>query len=256
MDSELPFKLRHIGPSPEEALEMVRTAGCETVDELIDQVVPEAIRRRTALRLPEALGEEQALARLKDLMAQNRVVRSFIGLGYHDTFTPPVIQRNVLENPGWYTAYTPYQAEISQGRLEALLNFQTMICDLTGLDVANASLLDEGTAAAEACHLALAGKPDAKLIVVSDKVHPHVRDVIVTRMEPLEVNVVVQDLAGFGGAEANRRDLAAVVASYPDTLGVIRDFSGVAAEVHEAGALFVVCADLLALTLQIGRAHV
>jgi len=243
------FARRHIGPSPAEADEMVRVTGCSDIGELMDQVVPDAIRKRDPLKLPEALTEEQALARLNAVMRRNRIVRSFIGLGYHDTFTPPVIQRNILENPGWYTAYTPYQAEISQGRLEALLNFQTMICDLTGLDVANASLLDEGSAAAEACALALGAKPGSNLIVVSDKVHPHVLDVIITRMVALNVEVRSMDLEGFEAGSGDHGRLAAVVAAYPDTLGVIRDFSGVATEVHRGGALFIVCADLLALTL-------
>ena len=244
-----PFSRRHIGPSPAEAEEMLQALGCATLDDLIVQVVPAPIRSRHTLDLPAALSEEQALARMRRHMSRNHVLRSFIGMGYHDTFTPPVIQRNILENPGWYTAYTPYQAEISQGRLEALLNYQTMICDLTALDVANASMLDEGTAAAEACALALANKPGSKLVIVSDKVHPHVLDVIITRMEPLDVSVVTEDLAGFRNYEENYKDLAAVIAAYPDTLGVVRDFSGVAAEALKAGALFVVCADLLALTL-------
>ncbi|MCE9520651.1 MAG: aminomethyl-transferring glycine dehydrogenase, partial [Verrucomicrobia bacterium] len=243
------FARRHIGPTVVETGEMVRATTCRSINELMDQVVPDAIRKRDALKLPEALTEEQALARLKSIMTQNRVVRSFIGLGYHDTFTPPVIQRNILENPGWYTAYTPYQAEISQGRLEALLNFQSMICDLTGLDVANASLLDEGTAVAEACAMALGGKAGSNLIIVSDKLHPHVLDVIDTRMEPLGVTVCRTDLNQFKLDAKDHKSLAAVIASYPDTLGVIYDFGDMAAEVHKAGALFVVCADLLALTL-------
>ena len=245
-----PFSRRHIGPSPAEAEGMLQALGCATLDELIDHVVPGPIRSRTPLELPEALSEEEALVRMRQHMSRNQVRRSFIGMGYHDTFTPPVIQRNILENPGWYTAYTPYQAEISQGRLEALLNYQTMICDLTALDVANASMLDEGTAAAEACAMALANKPGSKLIIVSDKVHPHVLDVIVTRMEPLGVSVAVEDdLANFRDHEENRKDLGAVVAAYPDTLGIVRDLSGVAAEIHKAGALFIVCTDLLTLTL-------
>ena len=243
------FSRRHIGPSPDEATALAKALGCNSVDELISKVVPPAIRKKEALNLPAALSEEHALKKLRATMQQNRVVRSFIGLGYHDTFTPPVIQRNIFENPGWYSAYTPYQAEISQGRLEALLNFQTMICDLTGLDVSNASLLDEGTAAAEACSIALAGKPDAKYVIVSDKVHQHVLDVVITRMEPLNVNVIVHNLMRFHDLGKNHEGLAAVIASYPDTLGVIHDFSEVAAEVHKAGALFIVCSDLLALTL-------
>jgi glycine dehydrogenase len=226
---------------------MAQAAGCESVDQLIDAVVPGVIRRDQPLQLPPALTEEQALHRLKQLMAKNQVVRSFLGLGYHDTFTPPVIQRNIFENPGWYTAYTPYQAEISQGRLEALLNFQTMICDLTGLDVANASLLDEGTAAAEACSLGLAGKPAAKRVFVSDQCHPHVIDVVKTRMEPLGIATEVGDIFSFAGADA--KDVAVVIASYPDTLGRITNLAPVAAEAKAAGALFTVCADLLALTL-------
>ena len=229
---------------------MLAELGCESLDSLIDQIVPEAIRDRAPLALDEPMSEEQALTLMRKRMSANKVLRSFIGMGYHDTFTPPVIQRNILENPGWYTAYTPYQAEISQGRLEALLNYQTMICDLTALDVANASMLDEGTAAAEACTLALANKPGSKTVIVSDKVHPHVLDVIATRMEPLGVAVIVEaDIEGFRNCEENRKDLAAVVAAYPDTLGVIRDLGGVADQVHQAGALFVVCTDLLALTL-------
>ena len=160
---------------------------------------------------------------------------------------PAVIQRNVLENPAWYTAYTPYQAEIAQGRLQALLNFQTVVIDLTGLPIANASLLDEGSAAAEACGLALASKPDAKSVFISDKVHPHVFDVIKTRMEPLGVQVDAGDVLTLSADAAAGH--AAVVAAYPDTLGVIHDLSPVAERAHKAGALFIVCADLLALTL-------
>ena len=247
MDHTSAFVRRHIGPTPAEQDEMVRATGCGTLDELIAGIVPPDIRKTDALRLPEPLTEEQALCRMKRVMGGNRVVRSFIGLGFHDTFTPPVIQRNILENPGWYTAYTPYQAEISQGRLEALLNFQTMICDLTGLDVSNASLLDEGTAAAEACSLALGGHATSRKVFVSERCHPHVIDVVRTRMEPLQVDVLVGDASAFRGEE--HKDVAAVIAAYPDTLGVIRDLSGVADEAHKAGALFVVCADLLALTL-------
>lgn len=243
------FASRHIGPTPGDAVEMARLAGCDSLDQLMDRVVPEAIRLRQPFELPAALDEEQALARLREMMKGNRVLRSFIGLGYHDTFTPPVIQRNIFENPGWYTAYTPYQAEISQGRLEALLNFQTMICDLTGLEVANASLLDEGTAVAEACHLALGHKPHADHVILSDKLHPHVVDVVLTRMEPLGVEVIIRDLAKVEGDGRGKPALAAVVASYPDTLGIVHDFQPAANWAHEAGALFVVSADLLALTL-------
>jgi glycine dehydrogenase len=241
------FASRHIGPSPAEAAEMLKALGKGTLDELIDQVVPEAIRQRSALKLPAALTEEQALARLRGIMGRNRVLRSFIGMGYHDTFTPPVILRNVLENPGWYTAYTPYQPEISQGRLEALLNFQTMICDLTGLDVANASLLDEGTACAEALTLAAAQVNGAKRVFVSDQCHPQSIEVVRTRFLALGMEVVVGNVMSWQHDGA--AGLAAVLVQYPDTLGVISDFSDLAKRVHEAGALLVVAADLLALTV-------
>ncbi len=241
------FSRRHIGPSDIETHQMVQVLGCGSLDELMNHVVPEGIRASEPLDLPEALTEEQALATLKSVMGQNRVLRSFIGMGYHDTFTPPVIQRNIFENPGWYTAYTPYQAEIAQGRLEALLNYQTMICDLTGLDVANASLLDEGTAVAEAIAMAVAQHGAAKRVFVSDMCHPQTIDVVQTRMEPLGIKVEVGDVMCWDPEET--RDLAAVVVQYPDTLGIIRDFKDLAPAVHEAGALFIVAADLLALTL-------
>jgi glycine dehydrogenase len=243
----VPFARRHIGPSSEEQAEMLRALGCASLDQLIDQVVPEGIRQKHALRLPAALSEEGALMKLAGTLSENQVFRSFIGMGYHDTFTPPVIQRNILENPGWYTAYTPYQAEISQGRLEALINYQTMICDLTALDVSNASLLDEGTAAAEAITLAVAQHGSATRVFVSELCHSPTIDVVRTRMEPHEIAVEVGDVASWQPGAA--KDLAAVVVQYPDTLGAIHDFSELAKRVHEAGALLIVCADLLALTL-------
>src|SRR5216110_302875 len=150
---------------------MLATLGYESLDAFIDAVVPEEIRLRRPLALPPGRTEREVLQALRGLAAQNQLYHSYIGMGYHHTFTPPVIQRNILENPGWYTAYTPYQPEISQGRLEALLNYQTMVCDLTGLDVANASMLDEGSAAAEACGMALAARPGARSVIVADNVH-------------------------------------------------------------------------------------
>ena len=180
------FSRRHIGPSAAEAESMLQTLGFKTLDALIDKVVPEGIRVREQLNLPNPLSEEQALRRMRQIMSRNKVLRSFIGLGFHDTFTPPVIQRNILENPGWYTAYTPYQTEIAQGRLEALINFQTMIRDLTALDVANASLLDEGTACAEALGLAVAQVTGSSRVFVSDKCHPHCIEVVRTRMDALQ----------------------------------------------------------------------
>ncbi|MCW0218273.1 MAG: aminomethyl-transferring glycine dehydrogenase [Prosthecobacter sp.] len=241
------FSSRHIGPSAAETAAMLQTLGYASLDALVDQVVPEAIRQRTALNLPAALSEEDALRRLKQLMGRNKVVRSFIGLGYHDTFTPPVIQRNILENPGWYTAYTPYQPEISQGRLEALINFQTLITDLTGLDVSGASLLDEGTACAEALTLAVAQKTGAKRVLVSDQCHPHSIEVVHTRMRALGIEVEIVDVGSWKADDS--QGLAAVLVQYPDTQGVIHDFEALAKQVHEAGALFIVAADLLALTV-------
>ncbi|MCX6852002.1 MAG: aminomethyl-transferring glycine dehydrogenase [Verrucomicrobia bacterium] len=241
------FSRRHIGPSAAEAESMLQTLGFKTLDELIDQVVPEGIRVRESLNLAPPLSEEQALRRMRQIMGLNKVMRSFIGLGFHDTFTPPVIQRNILENPGWYTAYTPYQAEIAQGRLEALINFQTMIRDLTALDVANASLLDEGTACAEALGLAVAQVAGASRVFVSDQCHPHNIEVVRTRMDALGIRVEVGDVLKW--KHDGTKGLAAVLVQYPDTLGVIHDFAELATETHEAGALLVVSADLLSLTV-------
>jgi glycine dehydrogenase len=248
MSHAFPFVRRHIGPSSEEAEEMLKTVGCESIEDLIGKIVPPAIRKGEPLELPAALSEEHALRRMKSVMSKNSVLRSFIGLGYHDTFTPPVIQRNILENPGWYTAYTPYQAEISQGRLEALLNYQTMICDLTGLDVSNASLLDEGTAAAEACGMALGGFSGlAKAVFVDEQVFPQTIEVIRTRMEPLGIEVIVDQWQTY--RLAPEAGIAAVVLQYPAANGVIHDYAEFVAQAHEQKALVIVCADLLSLTL-------
>ena len=180
------FVHRHIGPSPEEVREMLEVVGAESMDQLVRETVPASILLDRDLNLPEARGEHELLEELKDIAALNRPLRSFIGMGYHGTLVPGVIQRNILENPGWYTQYTPYQAEIAQGRLEALLNFQTMCIDLTGLDIGSASLLDEGTAAAEAVSM-LAGtvKGDRSRFFVSDACHPQTIAVVQTRAEPL-----------------------------------------------------------------------
>jgi glycine dehydrogenase len=242
-----PFERRHIGPSSVERQAMLEALGCKSLDELMGQVIPEGIRLRTELCLPQEQSEEDALAQLRGIMGQNQVMRSFIGLGYYDTFTPPVIQRNILENPGWYTAYTPYQAEISQGRLEALLNYQTMITDLTGLDVANASLLDEGTAAAEGIALAAGHAYAAKAVFVDEQVFPQTLAVIRTRMEPLGIAVKVGSWQSFLFTKAD--GIAAVVLQYPDALGALHDYTAFAAEAHAQGALVIACADLLALTL-------
>ena len=241
------FLPRHIGPTEFDISGMLKTVGHGTLDELISEAVPGGIRMEGSLNLPEALSETEALSWLRAWMGQNAVLKSFIGQGYYGTITPGVILRNIMENPGWYTAYTPYQAEIAQGRLEALLNFQTMVTDLTGLDVSNASLLDEGTAAAEAVSLALSGKPNGKAIFVSARCHPQTIDVVKTRCEPLGIEVTVGDWEKFDPATAER--LFAVIVQYPDTRGRIDDFTGFFAKVAEAGAVTICASDLMALTL-------
>src|SRR6478735_1734176 len=247
MSARLDFRSRHLGPVDSDRKEMLREAGYPSLTALINAAVPAGIRMEGTLGLPAARSEQEALEWLKSIMGKNKLLKSFIGQGYYGTHTPGVIQRNILENPGWYTAYTPYQAEIAQGRLEALLNFQTMITDLTGLDVANASLLDEGTAAAEAMSLALAGKPKGKSIFVSDRCHPQTIDVVVTRAEPLGIEVITGDWQTFEPAACE--GLFAVLVQYPDTRGRIDDFAGFFAEAKAAGAVTIAAADLLALTV-------
>ena len=225
---------------------MLRELGFATMDELIDRAVPASIRLRKPLKLPPATGERESLAELKAIARRNSVLRSHIGAGYYGCATPPVIQRNILENPGWYTAYTPYQAEIAQGRLEALLNFQTLVTDLTGLDIANASLLDEGTAAAEAMTVCFAARADAtrKRFFVSDSCHPQTIEVVKTRAKPLGIEVAVGDerTTDFAGS-----GIFGALFQYPATDGEIRSFD--LDSLHAAGGLAVVAADLLALTL-------
>src|SRR5207237_3517277 len=183
------FARRHIGPNEVETEEMLGTVGNQNLDALIDATVTKTIQLDRPLNLPEAKSESEALAELRAISKKNEIPKSFIGAGYSDSITPPVIQRNILENPGWYTAYTPYQAELAQGRLEALLNFQTMIVDLTQLDIANASMLDEATAAAEAMTLCHAAVPDRKTFFVADDCHPETIEVVRTRAKPLGIEV-------------------------------------------------------------------
>src|SRR5438552_1080870 len=242
---EFTFADRHIGPNENEIEQMLREVGFDNLDEFIDATIPENIRFARSLDLPLAKSESEALAELRGLAAKNRVARSFIGAGYHDTITPPVIRRNVLENPGWYTAYTPYQAELAQGRLEALLNFQTMVSGLTGLDIANASLLDESTAAAEAmtlCHAIASGRTK---FFVADNCHPQTIEVLHTRAKPLGIEIVSTDFADF---EFDDSFFGALV-QYPATDGAIEDYEAFAISAHRVGALLVVAADILALTL-------
>ena len=235
---------RHIGPSPAEMTEMLKTVGVASLDELIAQTVPEAIRQAEPLSWAP-LAEHELLAKMREVAGRNRVMTSLIGQGYYGTVTPPAIQRNILENPAWYTAYTPYQPEIAQGRLEALLNYQTMVADLTGLPVANASLLDEATAAAEAMAMAeRTAKSKARSFFVDRGCHPQTIGVIRTRAKPLGIEVVVgdpetMDAAHFFGA----------IFQYPGTYGHVRDFSDEIAALHAAKAISIVATDLLALCL-------
>ncbi len=239
------FAARHIGVSGDDQQRMLDAIGYAALDDLLADAVPASIREKLALALPSAASEAEVAAELRALAARNDVLTSMIGLGYYDTITPPVIRRNVLENPAWYTAYTPYQPEISQGRLEALLNFQTMVEDLTGLPVAGASMLDESTAAAEAMALAHRAAKQGDTFVVDADVFPQTLDVVRTRAVPLGLKVVVHDLS----EPLPDGDVFGVLAQYPGASGAVRDLAPIVAAAHERGALVCVAADLLALTL-------
>ncbi|MFL6135768.1 MAG: glycine dehydrogenase, partial [Nocardioidaceae bacterium] len=249
LDSALPFSHRHIGPDRDEQARMLQTLGCSSLPELMRAAVPEVIRTDHAeapLRLPEPVSETAALLRLRELAARNRPLEPMIGLGYYSTVTPGVIRRRVLESPAWYTAYTPYQPEISQGRLEALLNFQTMVADLTGLLTANASLLDEGTAAAEA--MTLVRRADRKrsggAFVVDAETLPQTIAVVRTRAEALGIEVQVHDVFADGLPDT---EISGVLLQYPGTSGVVRDLEPVIEQTHERGGMAVVAADPLGL---------
>jgi len=251
-DSRLPdsrldaFVDRHIGPRAADEASMLASLGYDSLAALVDAAVPARIRDAAPLSLPEPMSETEAIAHLRELAQRNEVYTSLIGLGYHDTITPSVILRNVLENPAWYTAYTPYQPEISQGRLEALLNFQTMVTDLTGMDLANASLLDEGTAAAEA--MAMLHRINAtrgSVFLVDADAHPQTIDVVRTRAEPLGIEVVVADPESVDAVEG----CFGVLVQYPGSSGRLRDLAPAIEGAHARGALVCVAADLLALTL-------
>ena len=244
------FAARHIGPDEHDERHMLATIGAASRRALLDTLVPPDIARRRPLTLPAAVSEAQALAELEALAARNQLLRSFIGQGYHDTHTPAVIQRNVLENPAWYTAYTPYQAEISQGRMEALVNFQQMVCDLSGMAIANASMLDEATAAAEAMTLARRSvRTASQRILVAGECHPQTIEVVRTRAAPLGIAVALAESDVQWQQLVAAGDYFAVLVGYPDTLGRIGDWRADVAAVHEHGAAFIVCADPLALTL-------
>jgi glycine dehydrogenase len=241
------FVRRHIGPTDAELAEMTGQLGLSSVAELIAQTVPESIRHTAALNLPAARGEHQLLRDLRQLAAGNQVFRSYIGAGYYDCITPPVILRNILENPGWYTQYTPYQAEISQGRLEALVNFQTMVSDLTGLPLANSSLLDEATAAAEAMTMCLRlGQNQRPAFFVADDCHPQTIAVVETRARPLGIAIHRGPATEI---DAVASQVCGVLLQYPTTYGRLDDYQDLISRVHGAGALAVVATDLLALTL-------
>ncbi len=239
------FVERHIGPNDAEIAQMLRVVGHDSLEALTDAIVPGSIKSPAPLALPESLTEVEALAKIRAIASKNTVLRSFIGQGYYGTHTPNVILRNILENPAWYTAYTPYQAEISQGRMEALINFQTLCADLTGMEIANASLLDEATAAAEAMTLAKrSAKSKSNLFFVHDAVHPQTLELLRTRAEPMGIELQVGT-----PAEAMTADSFGVLLQYPDTFGHIGDHKALADAVHARQGLVAVATDLLALTL-------
>lgn len=244
------FVHRHIGPNEKETREMLELIGSDSLNTLINETIPDGIRLRGSLDLPAAKSEAEFLAEFKELAEKNKIFTSFIGMGYYDTLVPNVIKRNILENPGWYTAYTPYQAEIAQGRLEALINFQTVVSDLTGMEIANASLLDEGTAAAEAVSMLLGKrkgkKKNATTFFVSDLCHPQTIEILQTRAEPIGVNIKVGSLSDLDVTDEN---IFGFLVQYPATDGSIENYSSLIEAAHEHNTYAVFAADLLALTL-------
>lgn len=250
LNNRVNFQNRHIGPDEEQIREMLETIGAENLDELISQTIPDAIRLKKPLDLPSSKSEYIFLAEFRKLAAKNKLFRSYIGLGYYNCITPNVILRNILENPGWYTAYTPYQAEIAQGRLEALINFQTMVTDLTGLDIANASLLDEGTAAAEAMGMLYlirkAEKKNASTFFVAENCFPQTIEVIQSRAIPLGIKVITGKPQEFNYSDP---EIFGALLQYPDSNGQITDFSSFIKKAHEHNVFVAMAADLLSLTL-------
>ena len=240
------FVHRHNGPTSDCVHKMLQLLELETLEELVDRAVPQAIRLKDSLQLPKAIAENAALAKLKEIASRNQVFRSFIGMGYYSCIVPPVIQRNILENPGWYTAYTPYQAEIAQGRMEALLNFQTMVSDLTGMEIANASLLDEATAAAEAMSMSYGlCKTKANAFFVSQDCHPQTIEVVQTRARPLGIEIIVGSHQSF----AFEQPIFGALLQYPATDGAIYNYREFIEKAHSEGALVTVAADILSLAL-------
>src|SRR5713226_8860885 len=241
------FVHRHIGPDQAEIEQMLQTLDLASLEELVERAVPKSIRLKGRLRLPDGVSEFELIRQLRDIASANQVYKSLIGMGYSDCITPPVILRNILQNPGWYTAYTPYQAEVAQGRLEALLNFQTMLIDLTGLELANASLLDEGTAAAEAMAMihAVTGKDPSKAFFVSAECHPQTIEVVKTRAQPLGIEVAIGDHRSFD-FEAN---VFGALLQYPASDGAVLDYRPTCERIHRQGGLVAVAADLMSLLL-------
>ncbi|MFT5917233.1 MAG: glycine dehydrogenase, partial [Bacteroidia bacterium] len=245
------FENRHNGLQQEEIDQMLKEIGCSSLDKLISETIPDTIRLEKLMDLPKAQGEHEFLASFRKLADKNQVFKSYIGTGYHDCFVPNVILRNILENPGWYTAYTPYQAEIAQGRLEMLLNFQTLICDMTGMELANASLLDEATAAAESMALIAEVnkkkvKKGANQFFVSDTTHPQTIDLLQTRATPVGIELLI---GSFADLDVTNSSLFGVLIQYPDTDGGVQDYTDFIASAHENEVLVAVATDLLALTL-------
>ena len=241
------FIYRHIGPSEEEQKKMLKSVGYKTIENLMDSTVPEKILLKDDLKIDQPLSENDALKKLKSISKQNIIFRNFIGMGYYNSFTPNVILRNILENPGWYTSYTPYQPEVAQGRLEMLLNFQQLIIDLTGMDIANASLLDEATATAEAVGLSQRlDKKNSKKIFVSNSCNPQTIDLIKTRTEPFGLELVI----GNEKEDLNKikEDIVCGVLAYPGTLGDIQDPSESISQIHKKNGKAILVCDLLALT--------
>ena len=244
-DTTQNFSLRHIGPRKSEINEMLEELGLKNIDELIEKTIPESIHIKSELNIGNGLDEFSLLKKIKSIASKNKVARSYIGTGYYGTITPPVIQRNILENPGWYTAYTPYQAEISQGRLEALLNYQTMVTEMTGLNISNASLLDESTAAAEAMVMMLRSTKDRNQFLVASDCHPQTIDVLKTRSEPIGVELIIKPLDEFNFTDK----IFGVLIQYPSTDGKVFDFEDLCKQAHDNGSLVAVATDLMALAL-------
>ena len=239
------FVNRHIGPNKDDIIQMLDKIGLSSMEQLINRSVPESIRSKEKLNVGDGISEKELIEKLKKIAEKNVIMRSYIGMGYYNCITPPVIQRNILENPGWYTQYTPYQAEISQGRLEALINFQTMVSDLTGLPISNASLLDEATAAAEAMIMAFRVSKNGNIFLVSNKCHPQIIDVLKTRSEPLGIKIQLCDDIDF----VFNKTVFGSILQYPDTNGLVNNFQKIVNDAHKESAYVIVATDLLSLAL-------